>query len=546
MKTYRRILFLLLVLVLAGCSRISPAGEPPGTSEPQWWNDRVFYQIFVRSFYDSDGDGIGDFNGIIEKLDYLNDGDPNSQGDLGVTGLWLLPIHPSPSYHGYDVLDYYDVNPDYGSMEDFQRLLAEADARGIRVVIDLVLNHTSEQHPWFRESRNHESPYRDWYVWEDENPGFIGPWGQEVWHRTPNGYYYGIFWGGMPDLNYRNPEVSEKMMDVARFWLEEVGVDGFRIDGAQHLIEEGRDQRHTEPTHEWFRNFRLFYKEINPQAVTIGEVWDTNFAVARYSQGDQFDLAFNFDLAEAMLASANTGNARVVQEAMQFTQRLLPIDRWAGFLANHDMDRTMSQLRQEEGKVRVAATMLLTLPGVPYIYYGEEIGMVGQKPDEYIRTPMQWSSADQAGFSTGRPWLRLNPDYPSVNVQLQQGNPDSLLSHYQTLIELRSSREALRTGEYYLVISDQRSVYTFLRFTEVEAILVIINLGSTAVSEYSLSSEKGPLSGTYQAALLYSDAGIGEAALPQLSSGESGGFELYQPLPVLPPFSSTIIQLRSP
>ncbi|MBE9472169.1 MAG: alpha-amylase, partial [Chloroflexi bacterium] len=249
----RRFSLFLLALFLALVSAcVAPSAEPtqppatatptatvtapPPTSPPEsaassfWWNDAIFYEIFVRSFYDSDGDGVGDLNGLIEKLDYLNDGDPATTDDLGVTGLWLMPISQSPSYHGYDVADYLTVDDEYGTNEDFRRLMEEAHKRDIRVIVDLVLNHTSSQHPWFQSARDDvDSPYRDFYVWSEENPGYKSPWGGQVWHRTSSGYYYGIFWEGMPDLNYDNPAVTTEMEEVIRFWLEDMGADGFRL-----------------------------------------------------------------------------------------------------------------------------------------------------------------------------------------------------------------------------------------------------------------------------------------------------------------------------
>jgi alpha-amylase len=230
-------------------TRVAPVtGLPAGTDGKPWWNDAVFYEVFVRSFYDSNGDGIGDFNGLTAKLDYLNDGNPATTTDLGVTALWLMPIHPSPSYHGYDVTDYYDVNPQYGTLADFKRLLAEAHKRGIRVILDLVLNHTSLQHLWFVAAQDPQSPYRDWYLWSPTDPGWPGPWGEKVWYANGRSYYYAIFDKNMPDLNYTNPAVTAKLDDVARFWLAEVGVDGFRLDAAKHLIEAGQVQENTAST----------------------------------------------------------------------------------------------------------------------------------------------------------------------------------------------------------------------------------------------------------------------------------------------------------
>jgi alpha-amylase len=209
-------------------------------SSASWWNATTWYEIFVRSFKDSDGDGIGDFQGIISQLDYLNDGNPDTTTDLGITGIWLMPIMPSPSYHGYDITDYLAVNPDYGTMQDFKALLEACHARGIRVIIDFVVNHTSSEHPWFQAALKGDPTYKDYYVWQKKDPATNGPWGQDPWHKgTNNEYYYGAFWGGMPDLNYHNPKVIEEVYAVSDYWVKEVGVDGFRIDAARYLFEEG-------------------------------------------------------------------------------------------------------------------------------------------------------------------------------------------------------------------------------------------------------------------------------------------------------------------
>ena len=248
---------LFLPLLFNQCGKESPSTQEERTETPEeidissistdpWWDDAVFYEIFVRSFYDSDGDGIGDLRGIIEKLDYLNDGNPNTTNDLGVTGLWLMPIFPSPSYHGYDVTDYRDINPDYGTMADFRALVEAAHARGIKVIIDFVGNHTSDQHPWFQSSAANTAK-RDWYLWNTFKPDYRGPWGQEVWHERNNNYYYGIFWGGMPDLNYNTPAVTNEIKDIVRYWYNDIGVDGFRIDAVKHWIE-GKPARNTPAT----------------------------------------------------------------------------------------------------------------------------------------------------------------------------------------------------------------------------------------------------------------------------------------------------------
>ena len=515
-------------------------GLPSGTDGYPWWNDTVFYEVFVRSFYDSDGDGNGDLQGLIARLDYLNDGDPATTADLGVTGLWLMPIFASPSYHGYDVTDYYAVNPDYGTNDDFKRLMTEARQRGIRVIVDFVLNHTSSRHPWFVEAQNPASPYRNWFIWTEAHPGFVGPWGQTVWHYAPGGvYYYGVFSTGMPDLNYAYPNVSQQMLDVARFWLEGLGADGFRLDGARYLIEAGRNQADTDATHQWYKDFRQFYKQVNPQAVTVGEVWTQNDAVSHYVQGDELDLAFNFDLATGFIRSARDRNAIDTRTQLLLAARLFKPGQFGIFLSNHDQERVMSQLGGREDQARLAAALLLTAPGAPFLYYGEEIGMAGRKPDEKIRTPMQWTADPHAGFTAGTPWEPANSDYPEKNVAAQSAEPDSLLSFYRALIHLRAGHAALRVGETYVIPSEPQGVYAVLRASKDETVLVVVNLDSAPVSEYHLSLDSGPLSGSYAVAPL-----LGEGAFYGPMVNSQGGFDAYRPLSTLEANGVYILQLR--
>jgi alpha-amylase len=527
--------------LLAGCGQpartavpAAPvAGMPSGTGGQPWWNDTVFYEIFVRSFYDGDGDGIGDLNGLIQKLDYLNDGDPATDADLGVTGIWLMPIHPAASYHGYDVTDFYTINPDYGTPQDFKRLMSEAHRRGVRVIIDLVLNHTSDQHPWFQKSRDGDPAYRDWYVWsESEQAG--------AWHRAASGdYYFGLFWEHMPDLNYTHPDVTSEMEEVTRFWLDEMGVDGFRVDGAKHLVEYGAAVENTQETHDWYKGFRTFYKEVAPEALTVGEVWSSTPAVARYLQGDEFDLAFDFDLARAMILGAGVGNGTQIRQTLASDLNQFAPNQFATFLTNHDQDRAMSTVGDRLPNARVAAAMLLTAPGVPFLYYGEEIGMLGAKPDEDIRLPMQWSSETGGGFTTGSPWRGLNKDWEVKNVAAQTGDANSLLSWYRTLIRIRRDHAALRVGDTYVIDGGQPSVYAVLRVSPEESVLVVVNLGKTAVSDYGLGLAEGPLSGAYAAVPIW-----GEAKVESPVVNGQGGFEGYKPLDTLPAHHTLILQLQ--
>ncbi|MEN9562984.1 MAG: hypothetical protein RIR73_1228, partial [Chloroflexota bacterium] len=520
------IFFTLIIAVLAGCATPTPVAtipaaptETPVVSSTPWWNETVFYEIFVRSFNDSDGDGIGDFNGITAKLDYLQ--------DLGVRGIWLMPIHPSPSYHGYDVTDYYAVNPQYGSMDDFKNLLAEAHKRDIKIIIDLVLNHTSNKHPWFQKALTPGSEYQDWYKWSDTDPGTRGPWGAQAWYQASNGkYYYAIFWDGMPDLNYANPAVQEEGKKIAAFWLQEVGIDGFRLDAVRYLAEDTK-LADAESNHAYLEEWGMYYREINPQAFTVGEVWTDNGNVKKYTNTDtELTSAFNFDLSSAILKSISESSNSTLRFVLQTTKRDFPQQDNANFLTNHDMARVMNAFgTDKEQKAKTAASILLTAPGIPFIYYGEEIGMVGTKPDELIRTPMQWTNEKGAGFTSGAPWQAINTDYALINVAAQTGNTDSLLEHYRNLIQLRNAHPALQYGETFVGDASTKKILTYLRSTGEETLLIVINIDNKPISEYTIELSSGSLTGIYNAASLLS-----EATLAPLTANDKGGFENYTPL----------------
>lgn len=531
--------------------------EPPsptlsGTDDLAWWNDRVFYEVFVRSFKDSNADGIGDLQGLIEKLDYLNDGDPTTTTDLGVTGLWLMPVAESPSYHGYDVTDYRTIEADYGTNDDFKQLVEEAHKRGIAVIVDMVMNHTSNQHPWFREAAYPGSATENWYIWSDTNPGFKSPWDSDVWHQFPVGdiqslrayhtmedYYYALFWYGMPDLNYRNGAVTLEMFDILNYWLTDMDVDGFRLDAVRHLIEDGADQENTPETHTWLQNFDNYVHTVSPDALTVGEIWDETVEVAPYVP-DELDIAFEFKLAEAIIASLNAGDNSQLVDQVQEVLQTYPEGQFAPFLTNHDMTRVMSQLGEDVEKAKAAATLLLSHPGVPFLYYGEEIGMTGVKPEDInVRLPMRWDETETAGFTTGKPWVDLGMESPLTNVAAQAEDSTSLLNRYRDMIHLRHEHAALRAGDTWLVGSDKPQVYSLLRYSGGEAVLVLVNLSGEPVNGYKLSLESGPLSGPVSASLLLGD---GQVRAPGINS--QGGFEGYTPLSELPPYAALVIQLK--
>ncbi|MCC6617099.1 MAG: DUF3459 domain-containing protein [Anaerolineae bacterium] len=537
-----RRLLLLGVLLMAMSLQQPRLARLQASPEPPWWNDRVFYEVFVRSFYDSDGDGVGDLRGLIEKLDYLNDGDPNTTDDLGVTGIWLMPVQEATRYHGYDVMDYRAVERQYGTADDFRKLMAAAHERGIAVIVDLVLNHTSVLHPWFQASLRGEAPYADWYVWRDADPGYRGPDGQKVWHEYEDRYYYGVFSDSMPDLNLENPDVTAALYDVADFWLNELGVDGFRLDALRHYIEDGEDQINTPETIAWATAFNHHVHEVKPDALTVGEIWSSSYDVAPYIP-EAVDIAFEFDLATALWASAQARNPSGVKALYNLALDLYPPGQFASFLTNHDQNRVMSELRGDVGAARVAASVLLTGPGVPFIYYGEEIGMMGRKPDERIRTPMQWTSDPvTAGFTNAEePWEALADDGLEFTVAAETDDPDSLLSHYRALIHLRNAHPALRTGFYRPLDSEGHHVYAFLRSDETETLLVIVNLDRQPTDDYALSMNSGDLSDSLHAEALFGVAPGTALADPVIS--DAGGFQDYVPLPQLEARQTVILKL---
>lgn len=533
-----RAITLVTVLVVLSLPTILSTADEPLTEN--WWNERVFYEIFIRSFKDSDGDGIGDIQGIIDKLDYLNDGDPTTTDDLGITGLWLMPPAEAFSYHGYDVTDYYAVESDYGTIEDMQRLIEEAHQRGIAIIIDMVVNHSSSHHPWFIQSQLGEAPYADWYIWEDENPNYAGPWGDVAWHESNDRFYYGVFWGGMPDFNYRNADTTQAMFDIATFWLNEIGVDGFRLDAIKHIVENGEIQENTPESRQWLTEYEAHLESVKPNSFTVGEIFNgASFIVTRYIEERSIDSGFDFKVAEEMIGAAQSGSNKDIIRAHRNAMRDYPLNQFATFLTNHDQNRLANLLNNDVGKNKVAASLLMTGPGIPFMYYGEEIGMTGTKPDERIRTPMQWENSETAGFTSGETiWEALQDaeNLAVANVADQTDRPDSLLNHYRDMIHLRNANPALLMGDLTAVDSSERSLYAFLRHSDEQILLILINLGDEVITDYTLTledSEHDLSKGT----LIY---GAGDNLSPLLNAG--GGFDSYTPLAELAPFSLYVIE----
>ncbi len=484
------------------------------TQDYLWWRDGVIYQIYPRSFADANGDGIGDLRGIISHLDYLR--------ALVIDAVWLSPIYRSPMKDfGYDVSDYRDVDPVFGTLADFDDLLREAHARGIRIVMDMVMNHTSDEHPWFVESRSsRDNPKRDWYIWRDPRPGNKPPnnwasaFGGSAWEfdAKTGQYYLHLFLPGQPDLNWRNPEGKQAMFDACRFWLDR-GVDGFRLDVAHMLVKHpnlpdnppkfgvrGWDRQHhfyhehLPETHAIWKEFRKLLDEY-PERMAVGEVSPDGAAGYYGSGNDELHLAFNFGLLRL------PWNARAFQRVIADYEARLPAGAWPCWvLSNHDSVRHISRWGSGalgDARGRVAATLLLTLRGAPFLYYGEEIGMrQGRIPRAEIvdppgkhywpfdrgrdgcRTPMQWDAGLNAGFGGGKPWLRLSGNVDRINVQREEADPGSLLNHYHRLIALRRATPALRRGSYRAIIDRPADVMAYAREHKGQRALVCLNFAS--------------------------------------------------------------------
>ncbi len=520
------------------------ASAGPQASPPAWTRGAVCYEVFVRSFYDSDGDGIGDLNGLTRKLDYINDGNPASRKDLGASCIWLMPVAESPSYHGYDVRDYYRIEPDYGTAEDFHRLVAAAHRRGIRVIVDMVLNHTSSEYPHFVAAlRDTASPYRSWYRFARTPPGNgKGPWGTNAWHLSPvrDEYYYGLFSRWMPDLDYHTPAVREEAKKIATFWLREMGVDGLRLDAIQYLVEDGSCMMDCEGTHAYLREYAAHIQKVKPGAYTVGEVWDSLGELLTYYP-HQLTSYFTFPLSDSLFAALGRDTVGGMLSGYVRMADTLPSWRFSPLLKNHDMTRTLTALGGDVGKARLAAALLLTLPGLPFVYYGEEIGMTGDKPDPRLRTPMQWRPVPGGGFTDGRAWEPPQADSMTTNVAVEDADPGSLLNLYRRLIHLRKENDALATGRLVVLSTSDPRVAAYVRRADGDAVLVVANLADAPVHHVSVGSPAGTLSaGRYHPRNLL--GGPGAATLRVGADGRVAG---YVPAGTLAPRQFLVLGLTA-
>ena len=434
----------------------------------------VYYSVFVQSFYDSNGDGIGDIQCLISKLDYIK--------DLGVGGIWLLPVHPSPTYHKYDVSDYYGIHPDYGTIEDYRELISEAHKRNLKVLLDLVVNHTSNQHPWFQEAaKNKKSPYRDYFVWSTSKKDFEAePW---HWHKVRDEQgkelegprYYGFFWWEMPDWNLDNKNVRKEFGNIARFWLNDVGVDGFRLDAIRYIYPDDRIKDNLK----WWQEFREDLGKEHENDFIVAEIWGSSEDVAPYLSNG-ISAGFNFQLSDTIRLSLRAEkNHQIAETVLEIQERLSmanPDYQDAIFLTNHDMNRIMTELGSDEMKAKAAATLLLTLPGNPFIYYGEEIGMLGEKPDEFIRESFLWNIP---GEDPGQTKWQISYASTSKTVKplaFQEMDEHSLYNTYKELIHLRNASEGLQRGSIVPYNSGNESITAYHRIGVSDEYLVLVNL----------------------------------------------------------------------
>ncbi len=489
-----------------------------------WFKDAVFYQIYIRAFADGNGDGHGDFRGLTHKLDYLQ--------ALGVDGLWLMPAYPSPLLDdGYDIADYYGIHPDYGVLDDFEHFLAEAHRRGLRVIADLVLNHTSDQHPWFQTARaDRNSPYRDYYVWSDSDRKYgdariifldteKSNW---TWDEIAGQFFWHRFYSSQPDLNYDNPAVRAEMLKVASFWLD-LGLDGFRADAVPYLFErEGTNCENLPETHAYLKEIRRFMDERYPGRILLCEANQWPEEVRPYfGDGDEFHMGFHFPVMPRLYMALRQGDRQPLEWILNRTPAIPDNCQWCTFLRNHD-ELTLEMVTEAERqwmwreyapeprmrlnlgirrrlaplldgdrrKIELANSLLFTLPGSPILYYGDEIGMGDNiwLPDRHgVRTPMQWSDAPGAGFSTAdtsqlyAPIVN-SPEYgpARVNVAAQQANPHSHWHALRRMIAVRKQHRPFGWGDFAWVDGGSQAVAAYQRVHQDERLLIVNNLSDAA------------------------------------------------------------------
>ncbi len=463
-------------------------------------NEGVYYCIFVRSFADADGNGVGDFKGLTAKLDYLNDGNDATTTDLGITGIWLMPIFPSQTYHGYNVDDYYGINPEYGTMEDFTAFTTAAAERGISVIIDMTHNHSSLFTEWFMDSRNPNSPYRSWYRWisADDSRYNLSQriWGHNVWNKVGESYYSGIFESGMPDFNLRTPAVREEFKKIAKFWMDK-GVAGFRLDAAGHIFNAAKipaGEAGQELAIEWWKEFVGYTKTVKADAFNVGEVWEPVNTRAQFMRG--LDSTFHFDLGTKIVDTIRTGDAGAnniahsLYGAYETYAATAPGYVDSPFLTNHDQNRIGGILRGDPAQLKLAGAIYMLTEGVPFMYYGEEIGLNGAKPDEQIRTPMLWNAPGKDNLQTT--WIESRYNKNTLPVSVQVRDSASLQTFYRRLIRVKTAHPALFKGRMRPLDTEAAEILSWVMESPEEKAFVMHNISPDPV-EVTLPLESMPL-----------------------------------------------------
>jgi alpha-glucosidase len=430
----------------------------------KWYQDSVFYHIWLDGFADSNGDGYGDLAGVLNHLDYLNDGKADSKTSLGVNALWLSPFFDANSRHRYDSKSFYKVDPRLGDLNLLKTVLQQAHQRGMRVIFDMVPNHSSSGHPYFLNSRSATNALlRDFYVWTDSPPQ-----GGRDWTKTDNGFYYGKFSRGMPDLNYQNPQVVAEMENVMRFYFN-LGFDGIRLDAVRYLIEEGGKTADTQGTHRILKAFAKMAKEYSGDRCLVGEAWaDNDIMKTYYGNGDELTACFNFGFTGSVANSIERADGDPIGDNISYFCQNLPRGFVpANFLVNHDNAgaRTMTRYNKDMRKIYLAAALNLLEWGIPYVYYGEEIGMEGQTGnDQNMRRPFIWKNAED-----------------------QARDPQSLLSWHRNIIRVRLGNAALRHGDYQRIATGDKQIYAFVRSTQEQKVLCLFNLNTQEAKQLTLN-----------------------------------------------------------
>jgi glycosidase len=434
------------------------------TSAPEWYQDSVFYHLWLDGFADSDGDGYGDLRGVLNHLDYLNDGKVGSKKSLGVNALWLSPFFDSNSRHRYDAKSFYQVDSRIGDLNLLKTLIQQAHRRGMHVIFDMVPNHSSFRHPYFRNARSATNALlRDFYVWTNSPPP-----GMRGWTRTDNGFYYNEFGRGMPDFNYLNPLVVAEMENVMRFYFN-LGFDGVRLDAVRYLVEEGNQTTDTPGTHQILKEFSKMAKAYSGNRLLVGEAWASNDIMkSYYGNGDELTACFNFSFTGSVAKSIESADGDAVDGNISYFCHNLPRGFVpANFLVNHDNAgaRSMTRYNHDLRKIRLAAALNLLEWGIPFVYYGEEIGMEGQNgSDQNMRQPFIWQNAED-----------------------QAKDPKSLLSWHRNIIRARLGNEALRHGGYRRIATSDQQVYAFVRSTPEQKVLCLFNLNTQVTKQLTLN-----------------------------------------------------------